>query len=120
MKATTMHPQGTPQTGAAPGPAVPPAAATLRPVGPHLVIAPPGAEDDSLWAALGGLPAVPDALILLVATANAAPVLRQQLPELARTARARGRAPSCSPPPAWPPPLGAGGARPSRWPGWSG
>ncbi|MEY9944403.1 hypothetical protein [Kitasatospora sp. GAS1066B] len=90
MKATTMHPQGTPQTGAAPGPAVPPAAATLRPVGPHLVIAPPGAEDDSLWAALGGLPAVPDALILLVATANAAPVLRQQLPELARTARARG------------------------------
>ena len=91
MNATTTQPQGTLGAGEAPGGGVPsPAVATLRPIGPHLVMAPQEAEDDSLWAALGRLRAVPDALILLVAAVNAAPMLRQQLPELARIARARG------------------------------
>ena len=63
---------------------------TLRPVGPHCVIAPPGAEHEAaLASALGRLLPVPDALILLAAAPDAAAVLRAGLPELARIAAER-------------------------------
>ena len=63
---------------------------TLRPVGPHCVIAPPGAEHEAaLASALGRLLPVSDALILLAAAPDAAAVLRAGLPELARIAAER-------------------------------
>ncbi|WP_035841703.1 hypothetical protein [Kitasatospora azatica] len=63
---------------------------TLREVGPHFVIAPPGAEEEGLAAALAPLRPVPGTLVVLAAAADAAPVLREQLPELALIAAARG------------------------------
>lgn len=63
---------------------------TLRRLGPHFVIAPPGAEQHGLAAALAPLPPLPGALVVLAAAADAAPVLRAGLAELARAAAERG------------------------------
>ncbi|MFD3996006.1 hypothetical protein [Streptomyces sp. NPDC058548] len=60
----------------------------LRPVGSHLVIAPPG-DDEALAQALQGLRAAPGALVVLAAAHDAAPVLRASLPELTRIAAER-------------------------------
>ncbi|MFF4380811.1 hypothetical protein [Kitasatospora sp. NPDC001547] len=62
---------------------------TLRALGPHYVIAPPGAEADGLAEALAPVRAEPRALLLLAAAADAAPVLLGSLDELARAARER-------------------------------
>ncbi|MGW1177615.1 hypothetical protein ACWD4P_28330 [Kitasatospora sp. NPDC002543] len=64
-------------------------APTLRALGPHYVIAPPGAEADGLAEALAPVRAEPRALLLLAAAADAAPVLLGSLDELARAARER-------------------------------
>lgn len=64
--------------------------ATLRAVGPHLVIAPPGAEQAGLAAALDPVRVEPRTLVLLAAAPDAAPVLRASLGELARIADERG------------------------------
>ncbi|MFJ6618738.1 hypothetical protein ACIQOW_14320 [Kitasatospora sp. NPDC091335] len=65
-------------------------ASTLRALGPHYVIAPPGAEADGLAEALAPVRAEPRALLLLAAAADAAPVLLASLDELAGAARERG------------------------------
>ncbi|MFI6448274.1 hypothetical protein [Kitasatospora sp. NPDC050543] len=64
--------------------------------GPHFVIAPTGADPagpDGPWQLAGALSLLrpaPDALIVIAAAADAAPVLRARLPELARAAVGRG------------------------------
>ncbi|MEU9041663.1 MULTISPECIES: hypothetical protein [unclassified Kitasatospora] len=63
---------------------------TLRALGPHYVIAPPGAEAAGLAEALAAVPVEPRALLLLAAAADAAPVLLASLDELAQVARERG------------------------------
>ncbi|MFD9304023.1 hypothetical protein ACFWCB_15465 [Streptomyces sp. NPDC060048] len=62
----------------------------LRPLGAHFVIAPAAADDDPLAAALAALRPAPDALLVLAAAADAAPVLRRSLARLAALARERG------------------------------
>ncbi|MFZ3474352.1 hypothetical protein ACODT3_04325 [Streptomyces sp. 4.24] len=62
----------------------------LRSVGAHFVIAPADADDGPLAAALAGLRPAPDALLVLAAAADAAPVLRGSLVRLAGLARERG------------------------------
>ncbi|MFD8750130.1 hypothetical protein ACFV0O_03985 [Kitasatospora sp. NPDC059577] len=62
----------------------------LRVLGPHFVIAPPEVTDGELSAAMGGLRPVPDALVVVAAATDAAPVLREQMAELGMIARARG------------------------------
>ncbi|MFE4973714.1 hypothetical protein ACFRAR_16585 [Kitasatospora sp. NPDC056651] len=62
----------------------------LRVLGPHFVIAPPEVTDDELSAAIGTLRPVPNALVVVAATTDAAPVLREQMAELGMIARARG------------------------------
>ncbi|MEU3560555.1 hypothetical protein [Kitasatospora sp. NPDC006786] len=64
-------------------------ASTLRALGPHYVIAPPGAEADGLAEALAPVRAEPRALLLLAAAEDAAPVLLASLDDLARAARER-------------------------------
>ncbi|MFB7123144.1 hypothetical protein [Kitasatospora sp. NPDC056273] len=64
-------------------------ASTLRALGAHYVIAPPGAEADGLAEALAPVRAQPGALLLLAAAEDAAPVLLASLDELARAARGR-------------------------------
>ncbi|MFF8409208.1 hypothetical protein [Streptomyces omiyaensis] len=61
----------------------------VRPVGPHLVIT---SEETApaLTAALGGLPPLPGALLILAAAQDAAPVLRRSLPDLVALAVERG------------------------------
>ncbi|MFE9426026.1 hypothetical protein ACFYNO_24045 [Kitasatospora sp. NPDC006697] len=63
---------------------------TLRELGPHFVIAPPGAEAQGLAAALAPLDRVPGALLVLAAATDAAPVLRGRLADLAQAADNRG------------------------------
>ncbi|MEV7026183.1 hypothetical protein, partial [Kitasatospora sp. NPDC093558] len=63
---------------------------TLRGVGPHFVIAPPGAEAAGLAAALAPVRAETHCLLVLAAAQDAAPVLRASLPELTRTASGVG------------------------------
>ncbi|MER5963486.1 hypothetical protein [Streptomyces sp. NPDC002057] len=62
---------------------------SVLPVGPHLVI---GSEETAtaLTAALGGLPPLPSALLVLAAAPDAAPVLRRSLPDLVALAVERG------------------------------
>ncbi|MEE1788631.1 hypothetical protein PUR71_37875 [Streptomyces sp. SP17BM10] len=48
--------------------------------------------DDELAAAMGGLRPVPDALVVVAAAADAAPVLREQMAEIGLIARTRGAA----------------------------
>ncbi|MFG2914353.1 hypothetical protein ACGF0D_15860 [Kitasatospora sp. NPDC048298] len=62
----------------------------LRVLGPHFVIAPPEVSDDELSAAIGALRPVPNALVVVAAATDAAPVLREQMAELGMIARARG------------------------------
>ena len=62
----------------------------LRRLGAHFVIAPAGADDAPLASALAGLRPDPDALLVLAAAADAAPVLRASLARLAGLARERG------------------------------
>ncbi|MET8630920.1 hypothetical protein ABZW30_45800 [Kitasatospora sp. NPDC004669] len=78
-------------------PATPPAPArrapsrsVLRPFGPHYVIAPREVSDAELSAAMGSLRPVPNALVVVAAAADAAPVLREQMAELGLIARTRG------------------------------
>lgn len=61
----------------------------VRPVGPHLVIT---SEEmaPALTAALGGLPPLPGALLILAAAPDAAPVLRRSLPDMVALAVERG------------------------------
>lgn len=66
-----------------------PTGSRLWPVGPHLVIAPEEAEA-ALTAALGGLDPLPDAVLVLAAAPDAAPVLRRALRELVDLAAGRG------------------------------
>ncbi|MBT2545269.1 hypothetical protein J7E99_32360 [Streptomyces sp. ISL-44] len=68
-----------------------PTGSRLWPVGPHLVIAPEEAEA-ALTAALGGLDPLPDAVLVLAAAPDAAPVLRRALRELVDLAAGRGAA----------------------------
>ncbi|MGW5848699.1 hypothetical protein ACWFQ8_12230 [Streptomyces sp. NPDC055254] len=76
---TTLQPTSTPPgTGSA-----------LWPVGPHLVIAPEEAEP-ALTAALSGQDPLPDAVLVLAAAPDAAPVLRRSLRELVHLATGRG------------------------------
>ncbi|MFJ2810002.1 hypothetical protein [Kitasatospora sp. NPDC087271] len=65
-------------------------ASTLRALGPHYVIAPPGAEAAGLAEALAPVGAEPGALLLLAAAADAAPVLLASLDDLVRAAGERG------------------------------
>ncbi|MFJ3902983.1 hypothetical protein [Streptomyces sp. NPDC090025] len=65
-----------------------PTTTRLSPVGPHLVIAPAEAEP-ALASALAGLDGVPDAVVVLAAAADAAPVLRAGLADLTALAAAR-------------------------------
>ncbi|MFD9335086.1 hypothetical protein ACFWBF_11875 [Streptomyces sp. NPDC060028] len=67
-----------------------PGGSELRPLGVHFVIAPADADDGPLAAALAGLRPAPDALLVLAAAADAAPVLRGSLARLAGLARERG------------------------------
>lgn len=69
-----------------------PSRSILRPFGPHYVIAPREVGDDELAAAMGSLRPVPDALVVVAAAADAAPVLREQMAELGLIARTRGAA----------------------------
>ncbi|MGW3042736.1 hypothetical protein ACWC9T_22450 [Kitasatospora sp. NPDC001159] len=78
-------------------PATPPAPArrtpsrsVLRPFGPHYVIAPREVSDAELSAAMGSLRPVPNALVVVAAAADAAPVLREQMAELGLIAWTRG------------------------------
>ncbi|MFJ3216371.1 hypothetical protein ACIPLC_10675 [Kitasatospora sp. NPDC086801] len=64
-------------------------ASTLRELGPHYVIAPPGAEAAGLAEALAPVRAEPRALLLLAAAADAAPVLLASLDDLVRAAGER-------------------------------
>lgn len=59
------------------------AGSVLRPLGPHLVIAPAG-DGAHLAEALRALSPMPGALLVLAAAPDAAPVLRRELPALAR------------------------------------
>ncbi|MFJ2189690.1 hypothetical protein ACIOJE_17375 [Kitasatospora sp. NPDC087861] len=79
--------RGTPPTTA---PARRGSRSILRGLGPHFVIAPPEVTDDELSAALGNLRPVPNALVVVAAATDAAPVLREQMAELGTIARARG------------------------------
>ncbi|MFD7908373.1 hypothetical protein ACFV4G_39795 [Kitasatospora sp. NPDC059747] len=63
---------------------------TLRGLGPHFVIAPPGAEAAGLAAALAPVRAEAHSLLVLAAAEDAAPVLRASLPELTRAAYGLG------------------------------
>ncbi|MGW2250921.1 hypothetical protein ACWCXH_12045 [Kitasatospora sp. NPDC001660] len=63
---------------------------TLRGLGPHFVIAPPGAEAAGLAAALAPVQAEAHSLLVLAAAEDAAPVLRASLPELTRAAFGSG------------------------------
>ncbi|MGW2014937.1 hypothetical protein [Streptomyces sp. NPDC001927] len=69
----------------------PPAGSSVWPVGPHLVIAPEEAVP-ALTAALSGLAPLPDAVLVLAAAPDAAPVLRRSLPDLVALATDRGAA----------------------------
>ncbi|MFD3945148.1 hypothetical protein [Streptomyces sp. NPDC058579] len=69
----------------------PPAGSRVWPVGPHLVIAPEEAEP-ALAAALSGLAPLSDAVLVLAAAPDAAPVLRRSLPDLVALATDRGAA----------------------------
>lgn len=89
---------------------------TLRAVGPHFLIAPPGAEQEGLAAAMGPVRADPRALVLLAAAPDAAPVLRESLGELTRNAGARGPTPWCWPPPGSARAAPTAGVRPNSWP----
>lgn len=62
----------------------------LRPFGPHYVIAPREVSDAELSTAMGSLRPVPNALVVVAAAADAAPVLREQMAELGLIARTRG------------------------------
>ncbi|MFF3004961.1 hypothetical protein ACFVTF_19380 [Kitasatospora sp. NPDC057940] len=64
-------------------------ASTLRALGPHYVIAPPGAEAAGLAEALAPVRAEPRSLLLLAAAADAAPVLLASLDDLVRAAGER-------------------------------
>ncbi|MBW5485633.1 hypothetical protein, partial [Streptomyces bambusae] len=82
-----------PATATAPAPAAP--GSRMWPVGPHLVIAPEEAEPAltaALTTALSGLPPLPDAVLVLAAAPDAAPVLRRSLPDLVDRATGRGAA----------------------------
>ncbi|MFF3073256.1 hypothetical protein ACFVSN_04360 [Kitasatospora sp. NPDC057904] len=63
---------------------------TLRGLGPHFVIAPPGAEAAGLAAALAPVRAEAHSLLVLAAAEDAAPVLRASLPELTGAAYGLG------------------------------
>ncbi|MFB7905930.1 hypothetical protein ACFC1T_05845 [Kitasatospora sp. NPDC056076] len=67
-----------------------PTRSVLRPFGPHYVIAPREVSDAELSAAMGSLRPVPNALVVVAAAADAAPVLREQMAELGLIARTRG------------------------------
>ncbi|MEV7025313.1 hypothetical protein, partial [Kitasatospora sp. NPDC093558] len=69
-----------------------PSRSILRPFGPHYVIAPREVGDDELAAAMGSLRPVPNALVVVAAAADAAPVLRERMAELGLIARTRGAA----------------------------
>ncbi|MFJ4184387.1 hypothetical protein [Kitasatospora sp. NPDC089509] len=78
-----------------PAPAAAPARRTpsrsvLRPFGPHYVIAPREVSDAELATAMGSLRPVPNALVVVAAAADAAPVLRERMSELGSIARTRG------------------------------